>query len=49
MISMTHIAGSGVGNAARYHDKSFTKDAGQKADNYYVNEKASAHWQGRGA
>ncbi|MGP8432846.1 MobF family relaxase [Paraburkholderia fungorum] len=49
MISMTHISGSGVGNAARYHDKSFTKDAGQKADNYYVNEKASAHWQGRGA
>ncbi|CAE6842412.1 MobF family relaxase [Paraburkholderia aspalathi] len=49
MISMTHIAGSGVGNAARYHDKSFTKDASQKADNYYVNEKASAHWQGRGA
>ncbi|VVD30966.1 MobF family relaxase [Paraburkholderia dioscoreae] len=49
MISMTHISGSGVGNAARYHDKSFTQDAGQKADNYYVNEKASAHWEGRGA
>lgn len=38
-----------VADAARYHDKSFNKDAGKKADNYYVNEKATAHWQGRGA
>jgi conjugative relaxase-like TrwC/TraI family protein len=46
---MQHISGAGVGDAARYHDKSFTQDAGQKADNYYVNEKASARWEGRGA
>jgi conjugative relaxase-like TrwC/TraI family protein len=49
MISMQHISGAGVGDAARYHDKSFSQNAGQKADNYYVNEKASARWEGRGA
>ncbi|WP_049096348.1 MobF family relaxase [Burkholderia cepacia] len=38
-----------VADAARYHDKSFNKDAGKKADNYYVNEKATALWQGRAA
>ncbi|WP_322080317.1 MobF family relaxase [Burkholderia cenocepacia] len=38
-----------VADAARYHDKSFNQDAGKKADNYYVNEKATALWQGRGA
>lgn len=38
-----------VTDAARYHDKSFNQDAGKKADNYYVNEKATALWQGRGA
>jgi conjugative relaxase-like TrwC/TraI family protein len=47
MISMTHL--TSVADAARYHDKSFTQDAGKKADNYYINEKATAHWEGRGA
>lgn len=38
-----------VADAARYHDKSFNVAAGKKADNYYINEKATAHWEGRGA
>lgn len=49
MISMTHISGGGVANSARYFDKSFSQDGGQRADNYYVNEVATAQWQGRGA
>ncbi|MDN4571889.1 conjugal transfer protein [Pandoraea cepalis] len=49
MISRTHISGGGVANSARYFDKSFSQDGIQRADNYYVNEVASAHWQGRGA
>ncbi|KDR28464.1 MULTISPECIES: MobF family relaxase [Caballeronia] len=47
MISKEPI--KSVGDAARYHDKSFNQDAGQKADNYYINEKATARWEGRGA
>ncbi|CAM2198457.1 Conjugal transfer protein (plasmid) [Paraburkholderia kururiensis] len=47
MISKEPI--KSVSDAARYHDKSFNKDAGQKADNYYINEKATARWEGRGA
>lgn len=47
MISMQHIGSAG--DAARYHDKSFSQDAGKKADNYYVNERATARWEGRGA
>lgn len=47
MISMQHI--QSAGDAARYHDKSFSQEAGQKADNYYVNEQATARWEGRGA
>ena len=38
-----------VADAALYHDKSFNVEAGKKADNYYINEKATAHWEGRGA
>jgi conjugative relaxase-like TrwC/TraI family protein len=47
MISMQHI--KSAGDAARYHDKSFSQEAGQKADNYYINERATARWEGRGA
>ncbi|MCX4151011.1 MULTISPECIES: MobF family relaxase [Paraburkholderia] len=47
MISKQEI--SSASDAAVYHDKSFNQEASQKADNYYVNEKATAHWQGKGA
>lgn len=48
MISKFEI-GSAV-DAARYHDKAFTQDGGiSSADNYYLNEKALATWQGKGA
>ncbi|PZR46018.1 MAG: conjugal transfer protein [Paraburkholderia fungorum] len=47
MISMQHI--KSAGDAARYHDKSFSQEAGQKADNYYINERATARWEGRAA
>ena len=38
-----------AGDAARYHDKSFTQDGAGRADNYYLDERAAAHWEGRGA
>jgi conjugative relaxase-like TrwC/TraI family protein len=44
---MQHI--QSAGDAARYHDKSFSQEAGQKADNYYINEQATARWEGRAA
>lgn len=48
MISM-HAIGSG-GEAAAYHDKAFAPDGATKqADNYYVDEKAQATWQGKGS
>jgi len=47
MISM-HEIGSSSG-AAKYFDKSFNQDGVGQADNYYINEKAAAVWQGRGA
>jgi len=48
MISMHSIGSSG--GAAKYHDKAFTQDGVTKqADNYYVGEKATAVWQGKGA
>ena len=49
MISMTHISGKGVSDSARYFDRSFSQDGVQRADNYYINEVATAEWQGRGA
>lgn len=48
MITM-HVVGDS-GGAAKYHDAAFSKDGNvQGADNYYVNEKAQAVWQGKGA
>lgn len=47
MISF-HTIGS-AGDAANYHDKSFTQDGMGRADNYYLNEQAAAHWEGLGA
>lgn len=48
MISAHAITSSG--DAAGYHDKSFTKDGiSSKADNYYANEQSSAVWKGKGA
>lgn len=47
MISRFSIGN--VGDAARYHDKAFTQDGASRADNYYLNEQAAAHWEGRGA
>ena len=47
MISKFEIGS--VGDAARYHDKAFTQDGAKEADNYYLNEQAAAHWEGRGA
>ena len=48
MISMFSI-GSAV-DTARYHDKAFKQDGNlEKSDNYYLNEKAPAVWQGKGA
>lgn len=47
MISMHQVGSSG--DAARYHDKAFKQDGVTQADNYYMGEKASALWQGKGA
>jgi conjugative relaxase-like TrwC/TraI family protein len=47
MISMHKI--SSAGGAANYHDKAFSQDGLSQADNYYVGEKATAVWQGKGA
>ncbi|MCC7005048.1 MAG: relaxase domain-containing protein, partial [Ottowia sp.] len=48
MISAYAIPSGGA--AASYHDKAFAQDGASKtADNYYVNESASAMWQGKGA
>ena len=47
MISKHEIS-SGAG-AASYFSNSFSKDAGQQTDNYYVNEQAQSTWQGKGA
>jgi len=38
-----------VADAAAYHEKAFSESAGRTADNYYLNEQASATWQGAGA
>ncbi len=48
MISFSKI--SSAAGAAKYHDKAFNQDGSlAQADNYYVNEKAVAVWQGKGA
>lgn len=48
MISKSEISSSG--DAAKYHDKAFNQDGSLlQADNYYVSERASAVWQGKGA
>lgn len=47
MISRFSIGN--VGDAARYHDKAFSQDGAARADNYYLDEQAAAHWEGRGA
>lgn len=48
MISKQAIGSAG--DAARYHNKSFNQEAtNQRSDNYYVNEQATARWQGKGA
>ena len=48
MISFSKI--SSAAGAAKYHDKAFNEDGSLvQADNYYVNEKAVAVWQGKGA
>lgn len=47
MISMKEIGSSG--GAADYYDKSFNQDGVRQADTYYIGEKASAVWQGKGA
>ena len=47
MISK-HEIGS-AGGAAKYHDQAFSQDGVNQADNYYVGEKVSAIWQGKGA
>lgn len=48
MISAYAVPNGGA--AASYHDKAFVQDGASKtADNYYVNESASATWQGKGA
>lgn len=53
MISKHEIGGSGVGDAARYHDRAFSQDGAATPrdgrDNYYVGEQANAVWQGEGA
>lgn len=47
MISM-HEIGSAEG-AAIYFEKAFSQDGVVHADNYYIGEKSTALWQGRGA
>ena len=49
MITM-HPISSGA-DAARYHDSALRNDGTKTpgSDNYYVNEKASAVWAGKGA
>lgn len=48
MISKSEISSSG--DAAKYHDKAFNQDGSlAQSDNYYVSERASAIWQGKGA
>lgn len=50
MISVATL--SSAGGAAKYYDTALAVEANtvdKKADNYYVNEKANAIWQGEGA